>query len=89
MQSNEVGQGARQRMEPAHYRGRQPVFYAKVGTTSSNLVLIKRARAFYAGQTIEFVTLSECEGQSIGVAPSWRGGLITKIDGNRLFIDRW
>lgn len=74
---------------PISHWGRQPLYSAKVGTTASNLVMIRRVRRFSVGQQIFFATLSEVEGMSVGCTPHWRSGHIWKIESNRLFIERF
>jgi hypothetical protein len=66
--------------------GRQPTWYAKVGTLSGTTVIIKRARTFEVGQRIEFADLCDLRGTSRNMAPRWRTGYIWKIDDHRLFI---
>lgn len=68
-------------------RGRMPTFYAKVGTMSGSVVVVKRVRDFAVGQKIQFAETRDLEGCSVGMAPRWRGGEIWKIEDNRLFIN--
>lgn len=73
---------------PVSNWGRKELFQAKVGTLSSTLVMVRRIRKFHVGQFIRFAELKDVDGMSIGCTPPWRGGVITRIDGNRLFIER-
>lgn len=74
------------KLVPAGRRGRMPTFYAKVGTMSGSVIVVKRTRDFEVGQKIQFAEIRDLEGCSVGMAPRWRGGEIWKIDDNRLFI---
>lgn len=76
------------KLVPAGRRGRMPTFYAKVGTLSGSVILVKRVRDFEVGQKIQYVELEECRGMSVGLVPRWHGGEIWKIEDNRLFINR-
>lgn len=68
--------------------GRFPTFQAKVGTGSSTVIIIKRARDFTIGQQIEFAETRDLQGMCKCCTPKWHGGLIWKIEDNRLFLDR-
>lgn len=76
-------------IRPVSFWGRKPLYAAKVGTTASNLIMVRRVRNFHVGQQIMFATLSEVEGMSVGCTPAWRSGNIWKIEANRLFVDRF
>ena len=76
-------------VEPISRWGRQPLYSAKIGTTASNLIMIRRVRRFHVNQQIYFATLSEVEGMSVGCTPQWRSGIIWKIEDNRLFVNRF
>lgn len=76
-------------VQPISRWGRKPLYSAKVGTTSSNLIMVYRVRKFHINQMIQFATLSEVEGMSIGCTPKWRSGRIWKIEANRLFVERF
>ena len=69
--------------------GRYPLFSAKVGTTSSNLVVIYRIRDFKVGQRIKFSTIEELRGRSKSCSPRWSGGVIDSICDGMLFISRF
>ena len=68
--------------------GRYPLFSAKVGTTSSNSVVIYQIRDFKVGQRIKFSTMDELRGRSTSCSPRWNGGIIDSIRGDMLFISR-
>lgn len=73
---------------PAGYWGRRPWWHAKIGTGSSRCVLIKRQRSFSVDQRIQFCTLDELRGMATGGTPRWTGGIIWKIEDDRLFINK-
>ncbi len=75
------------KLTPIGRRGRQPTYQAKVGTHSSTVVIVKRAREFVVGQRIEFAETHLLRGCSVGVAPRWIKGRVWRIEDNRLFID--
>jgi len=77
------------RMESIKSWGRYPLFSAKVGTTSSNLVVIYRTRDFKIGQRIKFATIDELRGRSKSCSPRWNGGIIDDIREGMLFISRF
>lgn len=64
-----------------------PTFYAKIGTHSSTVILVKRVRDFEVNQWIEFAEIRDLEGCSVNMAPRWRRGIIWKIEDNRLFVN--
>lgn len=68
--------------------GRRPTYSAKVGTRGSTVVIVKRVRKFFVGQSIEFCELSSLRGMSKGCTPPWKRGTVYKIDDNRLFIEQ-
>jgi len=76
-------------VQPISRWGKQPLYSAKIGTTASNLIMVRRARRFFVNQHIYFAALSEVEGMSVGCTPRWRTGYIWKIESNRLFIERF
>jgi hypothetical protein len=76
-------------VEPVSSWGKKPLYAAKIGTTASNLIMVRRVRRFYINQQIFFATLSDVEGMSIGCTPRWSSGRIWKIDGGRLFVERF
>jgi len=76
------------RIESVGNWGRYPLFSAKVGMTSSNSVVIYRARDFKVGQRIKFSTMDELRGRSKSCSPRWSGGIIDSIRGGMLFISR-
>ncbi len=67
--------------------GKFPTFAAKVGTMAGSNVLVKRARAFYVNQRIDFAEEHHLAGMSVGMAPKWRHGSIWKIENDRLYIE--
>ena len=67
--------------------GRRPTYSAKVGTRGSTVVLVKRVRSFFVGQRIEYCETSDLCGMSVACTPTWRKGIVYRIDGNRLFIE--
>lgn len=74
---------------PISYWGRKPLYSAKIGTTASNLIMVRRVRKFHVGQSIMFAAISDVQGMSIGCTPAWRSGNIWKIEANRLFVERF
>lgn len=79
---------------PSGNWGGRPTFDSKIGTFSSNLVVIKHARKrgptrFKVNQRIEFATLKSLIGLSIGMTPPWRKGTIWDIQMERLFIKNY
>jgi hypothetical protein len=76
-------------VQPISRWGRQPLYSAKIGTTASSLIMVRRVRRFYVKQHIFFAALSEVEGMSVGCTPKWCSGYIWKIEANRLFVERF
>lgn len=70
------------------FRGKRPIYAAKLGTGASTSIVVKRARKFFAGQTIEYAETWDLRSQSIGVTPKWKTGLISSIQNDRLFISK-
>ncbi len=68
--------------------GRQPTFQAKIGTMPGSIIIVKRVRDFEVGQRIQYADTYELRGMSVGMAPRWSGGIIWKIEDNRLYVDR-
>lgn len=68
--------------------GRFPTFEAKIGSTSSCCVLVRRARAFYVDQGIDYCDEQDLQGMSKSCTPTWQRGHIWKIEANRLFINK-
>lgn len=67
--------------------GRFPMFFAKVGTGPSDLVIVRKVRKFFVGQRINFVRSDDVKGMKKGSSPDWwRVGIVWKIEDNRLFI---
>lgn len=73
---------------PVSNWGRKQLYQAKVGTLGSTLVMVRRVRKFHVGQSIRFAELKDVDGMCVGCTPSWRGGVIHRIDDNRLYIER-
>jgi len=67
--------------------GRFPTFQAKVGTGPSAVIVVKRVRDFRVGQWIQFAETHDLTGMLVSSPPRWRGGVIARIDGDRLFLD--
>lgn len=67
--------------------GRFPTFQAKVGTGPSAVIIVKRVRDFEPGQYIKFAETRDLQGMCVGCTPTWRGGLITKIECDRIYLD--
>lgn len=66
-----------------------PTFYAKIGTFSGTIIVVKRVRDFKVGQKIEYSDVfQDCSGCYTGMVPRWHRGELSRIEGNRLFIDR-
>lgn len=76
-------------VQPISWWGRKPLYSAKIGTTSSNLIMVRRVRRFRVGQSIMFAAIADVEGMSVGCTPPWRSGNIWKIENNRLFVERF
>ena len=74
-------------VRPALWRGKRPLYAAKIGTHGSTLILVKRARRFQIGQRIQFAELSDVSGMAVGMAPRWRHGIIWKIEQEWLFVN--
>jgi len=68
--------------------GRFPTFQAKIGTGPSAVIIVKRVRDFHVDQWIQFAERSDLAGMCVGCTPTWHGGIITKIENDRLFVDR-
>jgi hypothetical protein len=68
--------------------GRFPTYQAKVGTMSGSIIIVKRLRDFEVGQRVQYAETYELRGTSTGMAPKWSGGIIWKIESDRLFIER-
>lgn len=78
----------KQKISPAGKWGSRPLYLAKVGTHSTELLLIKGVRNFSVGQYVTFVRRSELEGMSVGMAPNnWKSGRIWRIESGYLFIN--
>lgn len=68
--------------------GRFQLFLAKIGSHPGTLVAVKRTRDFKVGQKIEYADTDNLKARSTSMAPQWQPGIIWKIDGDRLFINR-
>lgn len=78
----------RRQVVAINHWGRQPLYQAKIGTLPGSLIMVRRARKFYVEQRIEFAELDDVRGMSVGMSPKWQHGIIWKIEGNRLFVNR-
>ena len=67
--------------------GRFPTYQAKVGTMPGTTIVVKRARKFHVDQWINFADVCDLRGMSTGMTPRWRGGIIWKIEDNRIFVN--
>lgn len=72
---------------PAGTWGRYQTYYAKVGTMPGSIILIKRVRTFSVDQRIEFCEAMDLRGMSTGCTPTWRSGIVWKIEDNRIFVN--
>lgn len=70
---------------PTYYFGRQPIYQVKIGTMPGSLAIIKRVRKFYPKQRIEFAELEKNNRSP----PKWQGGIVDKVEFDRIFITRW
>lgn len=63
---------------PATYRGKRPVFAAKIGTHPGTLIVIRRhrQRRFKIGDYIRFFELSSTVGMRKRATPEYHGGFI-------------
>lgn len=74
-------------IQPVGSWGRKQLYQAKVGTGPSTLVMVKGCKVFSVGQHIQYCQLQNVQGMCTGCTPPWSGGLIYKIENDRLFIE--
>ena len=67
--------------------GRFPLYQAKVGTGSSDCIIVRRVRKFRVGMFIKFARRSDVRSMCVGCTPKWHSGLISRLDNDRIFVD--
>ena len=67
--------------------GKQPLYQAKIGTGPSALIMVKRQRRFHVGQRLQFADREDVRGMCVGCTPKWRGGIVWKIESDRLYVE--
>jgi hypothetical protein len=72
-------------VQPTETRRGEPVFLIKEGTMPGDIAVIKRHRAFFVGQTVEYIPSDA--GMQVP-ARQWRRGSIWLIEHNRIFLNR-